>query len=209
MRSEFREYYQQNPKRESIVHKSLQLIRLKLYKRKFRKILIGSEEWHKTQNEISRLSSTTYDCQIRSAFYEVTMPDNCAGSFYCLQNVYLNFPKRIKIGYNLFLNRNVNIVARDEIIIGDNVIIGPNTIINSGSHKYESRNVLIRDQGHKKAPITIGNDVFIGGNVVILPGVSIGDGAIVGAGSVVTKSVAPYTVVGGTPAVLIKRRGND
>ncbi len=57
--------------------------------------------------------------------------------------------------------------------------------------------------------ITIGNDVWIGANVVLLPGVHVGDGAIVAAGAIVTKDVAPYTVVGGVPAKVIKKRFSD
>ena len=209
MRSEFKEYEAENRTRKNPLSKMVNGIRLHLFICKIRNVKLGSEKWHKLQNKVSRLSCTTADCKIRSTFYEKTMGANCKGKFYCLPNVYLNFPKRIKLGYNLFLNRNVHIVARDEIVIGDNVLIGPNTVINSGSHNYKDTDKLIRDQGHKKAPIVIGNDVFIGGNAFILPGVHIGDGAVVGAGAVVTKSVEPYTVVAGNPAVVIGRRNKS
>lgn len=68
------------------------------------------------------------------------------------------------------------------------------------NHEYE--NSLIRDN----KPVTIGNDVWIGANVIILPGVNIGDGAVLAAGAVVTKDVAPYAIVGGVPAKIIKYR---
>jgi acetyltransferase-like isoleucine patch superfamily enzyme len=61
----------------------------------------------------------------------------------------------------------------------------------------------------KEPVILIGNDVWIGDNVLILPNLSIGDGAIIAAGSVVTKSVLPYTIVAGVPAVKIKDRFNE
>ena len=205
MRSEFKKYYSENPKKQSVFAKLKNNLRFKRYLKKFKKLNLGSEEWHEMQNEISRLSSTNADCKIRSAFYQETMGENCKGAFYCLPDVCLNFPKQIKIGYNLFLNRGVNIVARANIEIGDNVIIGPYTVINSGSHNYGDRQKLIRDQGHKALPIVIKNNVFIGGNAFILPGVTIGEGAVVGAGAVVTKSVEPYTVVAGVPAKVIKR----
>lgn len=205
MRSEFREYYAENPKKNNFFGELKFKCKYNRFLRKFKRLKLGSEEWHEMQNRVSMLSATTNDCKIRSAFYEITMGENCKGAFYCLQGVTLNFPKRIKIGYNLFLNRGVNIVARADIEIGDNVIIGPHTVINSGSHNYAGRDKLIRDQGHKKLPIVIQNNVFIGGNVFVLPGVTIGEGAVVGAGSVVTKSVEPYTVVAGVPAKVIKR----
>lgn len=207
MRSEFKEFYDKYGEKKVIPLQLIMHKALKLWLRtRFKHLVLGSEEWHKVQHKMSLLSSTTYDCEIRSLFYETTLGENCKGRFYCLPNVCLNFPRRIKIGYNLFLNRNVNIVARAPITIGDNVIIGPNTIINSGTHIYSDSGRLIRDQGHKKAPIIIENDVFIGADVFILPGVIIGEGSVIGAGSVVTSSIAPYSVAVGTPARVIKRR---
>lgn len=206
MRSEFKEYYTMNSKKNSYVRDMVESAVISLLKRCFERFELGSEEWHKAQHFVSKLSSSSFHSNVRTLFYEITMKKNCKGKFYCLPNVCFNFPKRIKIGYNVFINRNVNIVARDYITIGDNVMIGPNTVINSGSHKYENPNMLIRDQGHKKAPIIICNDAFIGGNVFILPGVTIGEGAVIGAGSIVTKNVEPNTVVVGNPARIIKRR---
>ena len=206
MRSEFREYYATHGQRPSRIKQVLQRIALRLFRFQFSRLALGSEAWHNTQHFVSRLSSTTFQATIRALFYETTMKDHCKGAFYCLSNVCFNFPQRIFIGYNVFMNRNVNVVARERVTIGSNVIIGPNTVINSGSHNYGDMDRLIRDQGHKVAPIVIGTDVFIGGNVYILPGVKIGEGAVVGAGAVVTKDVEAYTVVVGNPAKIIKRR---
>lgn len=87
----------------------------------------------------------------------------------------------ITIGNNVFINRNVNIVSRDKINIGSNTMIGPNVIIFDHNHN-DSR---VKD----KAPVTIGENVWIGGNTSILKGVTIGNNAIIAAGSVVTKDV--------------------
>lgn len=206
MRSELKEYYLTHPQKSSIVKKISQRIILEMAQYFFSTLDMGSEQWHMVQHSISKLASTSFSSTLRSTFYEITMRKNCKGKFYCLPFVCLNFPQRIFIGHNVFLNRNVNIVARDKIVIGDNVMIGPNTVINSGSHRFEDKDKLIRDQGHKKAPIIIGDNVFIGGNVFILPGVTIGEGSVVGAGSIVTKDVEKYTVVAGNPARIIKRR---
>ena len=206
MRSEFREYYSLHKKKESFIKDRIKIIVIYLYKVRFSKVDLGSEKWHVLQHKVSNLSASTFNSTIRTLFYEITMKDNCKGKFYCLPNVCFNFPLRIKIGYNVFINRNVNIVARDDIIIGDNVMIGPNTVINSGTHIFTNKNELIRNQGHRKAPIIIEDDVFIGGNCFILPGVKIGEGSVVGAGSIVTKNVEPFTVVVGNPARIIKRR---
>ena len=79
-------------------------------------------------------------------------------------------------------------------------------VINSANHVYADPSRTIREQGHSAASIVVGDDVWIGAHAAILAGVTIGNGAVVGAGAVVTHDVAPYTVVAGIPARVIKRR---
>lgn len=78
-----------------------------------------------------------------------------------------------------------------------------------GADSCWAKEQRIRKNKHNKLGITIGNDVWIGTGVVILPGVNIGDGAIIGAGAVVTKDVEPYSIMGGVPASLIRKRFDD
>jgi galactoside O-acetyltransferase len=114
----------------------------------------------------------------------------------------------ITIGDNSGISKNV-ILNADQggtIIIGDNVLIAPNVVIRAANHNYKKRDELIKNQGHKSGTIKIGNDVWIGVNSVILPDITIGDGAVVGAGSVVTHDIDPYTVVAGIPARKIGER---
>ena len=87
--------------------------------------------------------------------------------------------------------------------IGDNVFIGPNVSIYTACHPLEAEHRNTFDEWTE--PVTIGNNVWIGGSVTILPGVSIGDNAVIGAGSVVTRSVPPSVVAAGNPARVIKR----
>ena len=125
---------------------------------------------------------------------------------YILPGTIFCYPYKIEIGYNVFINRNVYITVRANITIGDNVLIGLGVIINSGMHRYKNKDRLIRDQGHEIKPIIIGNDVWIGANAVIMPGVFIGDGSVIGADAIVTRSIPPYSVVVGIPARIIKER---
>ncbi len=75
--------------------------------------------------------------------------------------------------------------------IGNNTIIGAHCYLLTNNHKFASREIPIRDQGYECKPLVIGEDVWVGANCVIMPGIEIGRGAIIGAGSVVTKTVAP------------------
>ena len=90
------------------------------------------------------------------------------------------------------------------ITIGNSVILAQHVVASGLNHSYENVNVPIRDQKCKAKPIVIEDEAWIGANVVITSGVTIGKHAVVAAGSVVTKNVAPYTVVGGNPAKVLK-----
>lgn len=90
------------------------------------------------------------------------------------------------------------------IEIGDDVIIGPHFTIISENHNFSDRKRKIKEQGVRRANIKIDNDVWIGCNVTVLAGVNIGGGSVIAAGSVVTKSFPPNSLIGGVPAKLIK-----
>jgi acetyltransferase-like isoleucine patch superfamily enzyme len=105
---------------------------------------------------------------------------------------------KIKIGNNVFINHSLTTVALGGITIEDNVQIAPGVTMLTANHDIEHMNIL------KTAPIHIKEGAWVGARAVLLPGVTIGEHAIVGAGAVVTKDVEPYTVVGGNPAKLIK-----
>ncbi|WP_104401148.1 sugar O-acetyltransferase [Vibrio penaeicida] len=112
------------------------------------------------------------------------------------------YGKTISIGCDTFLNMGVTMLDNAPITIGNNVLVGPNTQFYTPTHPLEY-------QKRKKweitcLPIVVEDDVWIGGNVVICQGVTIGARSVVAAGSVVTKDVAPDTLVGGTPAKVIK-----
>lgn len=91
------------------------------------------------------------------------------------------------------------------IQIGANCLIAGFVYLNSSNHKM-SRRELIRTQGHTGRPIVIGEDVWVGGHVSITSGVCVGDGAVLGVGSVVTKDVPSYAIVVGVPARVVKYR---
>ncbi|CAM3505178.1 sugar O-acetyltransferase [Parendozoicomonas haliclonae] len=115
---------------------------------------------------------------------------------------YCEFGKQITIGKNTFINMGVTMLDGAKITIGNNVMIGPSSQFYTASH---SLNHLERRHWETYChPITIEDDVWIGGNVVINQGVTIGARSVIAANSVVNKDVPPDTLVGGTPAKVIK-----
>jgi galactoside O-acetyltransferase len=114
----------------------------------------------------------------------------------------------INIGDNFSMNTNSCIDAADngKITIGDDVIIAQNVVLRASDHEHSSLEIPIKNQGHTGGEIIVDNGVWIGANVVITRNVKLGKHCIVAAGAVVVKDVEPYTIVGGVPAKLIKRR---
>lgn len=91
--------------------------------------------------------------------------------------------------------------------IGNDVRIAAHCMLIAGNHRFSDTTKPIREQGIEPKPIVIGDDVWIGGNVNIIAGVTIGAGCVIGAGSVVTHDIAPMSVAVGSPARVIKKRG--
>lgn len=111
---------------------------------------------------------------------------------------------KVEIGDNSGIGYNARLGS---VIIGDDVMMGPDVIILSRNHDYTNINAPMRLQGAtEENPVIIGADVWIGARVIMLPGVRIGRGAIIGAGSVVTNDVPDNTIYGGNPARRIKER---
>ncbi|WP_278452794.1 sugar O-acetyltransferase [Thomasclavelia spiroformis] len=114
-----------------------------------------------------------------------------------------DYGNNIVLGKNVFINSNCYFMDGAKITVGDNVFIGPSCGFYTANHPldYQTRN-----QGIEQAlPISIGNNVWLGGNVIVLPGVKIGDGCVIGAGSVVTKDIEANSVATGIPCNVIKK----
>ncbi len=118
-----------------------------------------------------------------------------------------DFGSHIHIGNNFIGNFNLTILDEAPVHIGDNVFIGPNVSIYTITHALLAEQ---RNKGIMRAkPVKIGNNVWIGGNVVILPGVTIGDNAVIGAGSLVTKDIPTAMLAVGNPCKVIRPINND
>ena len=139
------------------------------------------------------------DEEIVGLFSEITASE-VDPSFRMFPPFYTDFGKNIHLGKNVFINSACQFQDQGGIFIGDNCLIGPGTMIATLNHYPDPE----RRQGMTHAPVVIGKNVWTGAHVTILPGVTIGDNAIVAAGAVVAKDVPADTIVGGVPAKAIK-----
>lgn len=114
-------------------------------------------------------------------------------------------PVCIRVGAGTFIGHGCEFNAIELISIGANCLLASGCRFVDHNHGTDTGSAM-KLQPEVSSPIHVGSDVWIGVNCVVLKGVSIGDGAIVAAGSVVTKPVEPYTIVGGVPAKFIRSR---
>ena len=113
------------------------------------------------------------------------------------------FGKNITIGKDVYINFGCVILDCDQVSIGNSTLIGPNVGIFSGNHTTDAEERAAG--GLIPKPVTIGNRVWICGNVSIVPGVSIGDDTIIGAGSVVTHDIPSCVIAAGNPCRVLRR----
>jgi acetyltransferase-like isoleucine patch superfamily enzyme len=139
--------------------------------------------------------------KIRMAYLKAYLATIGAGTSVQMSCRFLN-GRKVHLGDRNVINFGCLLDGRKyEICIGSDVSIGPEATILTLGHDPQSSN--FEDKG---GDVFIGNRVWIGYRAIILPGITIGEGAVVGAGSVVTKDVEPYAIVGGNPARFIKHR---
>lgn len=137
---------------------------------------------------------------IRKGYYKLLGAQIGKGSVLNMSQ-YLVVPQNLEIGNYTHINRGCFIDARSNVKIGNSVSISHKVSIVTGSHQAQTP-----DFSGIYLPITIEDYAWIGLNATILQGVTIGEGAVVAAGAVVTKDVAPYSIVGGIPAKIIGKR---
>lgn len=117
--------------------------------------------------------------------------------------VYTDFGKNIKIGKDVFVNSGCCFQDQGGVTLGDGCLVGHNVVFATLDHDKRPG----RRGDMTAAPIVVGKDVWIGAHATILKGVTIGDGAIVAAGAVVTRDVPPNTIAAGVPARVVKTIG--
>ena len=115
----------------------------------------------------------------------------------------------LSIGNHCLIRRGAHITASNKITIGDHLLTGTNVLITDNSHGVTDYDSLLIAPGDRqivsKGPVVIGYNVWLGNNVCVLPGVTIGNGVVVGANSVVTHDIPAYSVAIGIPAKVVKQ----
>lgn len=140
----------------------------------------------------------------REFYYKKIMKLNIGQHCSVLMNCSFDCAGNFSMGKNSVINAKCRLDNRGQITIGENVSISQEVIILTADHDVDSSDFAGRNK-----TVTIEDFVWIGTRVTILPGVTIGKGALIGAGSVVTKDVAPYALVAGIPAKTIRMRRED
>lgn len=158
-----------------------------------------AEQTKKTSDALFKLNHTPpftdeYE-RLLKEFFVGGLGEHC----YILTPLYINLAENIHIGNNVSINPYFKCMSAGNIFIEDNVQIAMNVSLITNNHDFYDRAVLTVKDIHIK------KNAWIGAGATILPGITIGENAVVGAGSVVTHNVEPNTVVAGNPARLIKR----
>jgi len=155
------------------------------------------DQAHELCQRLSRLKrgSREYRETLTQLFGSIGESSTVRAPFFC------DYGKNISIGRNCFINYDCVFLDEGKIDIGDRVWIGPGVHIYGVEHMLEAdKRSFIRD-----VPVRIEDDVWIGGHATVLPGIRLGRGCVIGAGSTVTKSVENNTVVAGNPAKEIRK----
>jgi putative colanic acid biosynthesis acetyltransferase WcaF len=115
-------------------------------------------------------------------------------------------PSGLVIGSRVTISRGSLVDARGGLVIEDAALVGFESILLSWTHRFDDPTIAVLDQGFEGLPIRVGRASWLGARSILLPGVTLGEEAIVGAASVVTRDVGPSVIVAGNPARPIKAR---
>ena len=165
----------------------------------------GGSEMHMFMHEVSQ-EALKITAELNGSYHtpeqiREIMSRLTGSSFGLFPPFYTDCGKNIKIGKNVFINAGCKFQDQGGIEIGDGALIGHGVVLATLNHDFAPEN---RSTLHPSA-IKIGKNVWIGSNATVLPGVSIGDGAIVAAGAVVTRDIPAKTIAAGVPAKVIRK----
>ncbi len=161
------------------------------------------EELHRADRALFRLNHAEPQSDGQKKAFEELFEGPLPEGLGIFTPVQIDFPKQITFGKQVFINHSFTAMSIGGIEIGDHVQIGPHVTIVTDNHDLKNRYVL------KCRRVVIGNNVWIGAGASIMPGVHIGDNAVIAGGAVVTKDVPADTVAGGNPARILRNLKED
>lgn len=158
-----------------------------------------------TQKQLGEINHSYHNDEDMRKTVEAIIEHPIPESVRIRQPFYMDFGKNITFGENVFVNASCHFQDQGGIRIGDNALIGHQVVLASLNHDMNPK-----DRGNLyPGEIVIENDAWVGSNATVIKGITIGEGAVVAAGSVVTKDVSSYTIVAGNPARVIKEIGKS
>lgn len=171
-----------------------------MYTSEYRPVM---EELHRTYKVLHRLNAAEPLSEEQRLALDDLFGGKAPDSLGLFTPIQIDFPKQMRFGKHVFINHSFTAMSVGGITLGDRVQIGPHVTIVTDNHDFKNRSVLICK------PVKVGNGVWIGANVTILPGVTVGENAVIAAGAVVTKDVPANSIVGGNPAKVIRILDSD
>jgi maltose O-acetyltransferase len=160
------------------------------------------KERRRSKNLLLRLNVTEYRITKKAREIIAELIPNAGSNFYIEPPFFCDYGYNISCGENVYFNVNCVVLDCASVSIGSNVFFAPNVQLYTATHPLEAE---LRKTLESALPITIGDDCWIGGNTIILPGITIGNGVVIGAGSVVTKNIPDNVMAAGNPAKVIKK----
>jgi len=137
------------------------------------------------------------------AWYLKKICGACGSPVFVDHNVIISSPEKLFLGNNVGIGAGAFITAGGKVTVGNYVGIGPDAKIWSVNHIFKDPHTPWMEQGAESKEVIVGNDVWIGAGSIIKPGVNIGDGAIISAGTVLSKSIPPFALVAGNPGRVV------
>jgi maltose O-acetyltransferase len=166
----------------------------------FRPFLMGADRiWRTLSIRGGYFQDTVQEYRYRQKFKEI-------GENVILADTKISAPENVSFKSNIYFGPGGRISAEGGFEVGNNCSISDNLLVYTWNHEYKNGKTIPFDTRRELKPVKLEDNVWIGSRVTIIPGVTVGEGAIIGMGSVVTKDVPPLAIVGGNPAKVVKYR---
>lgn len=156
----------------------------------------------KAKNLLHRLNVIEYRVTKKAREILKELLPNAGANLFIDPPFHCDYGDNISCGDNVYFNVNCIVLDSAKVTIGSNVFFGPNAQLYTATHPLDAEQ---RKYLQNALPITIGDDCWIGGNAVICPGITIGNGSVIGAGAVVTKDIPENSLAVGNPATVIRK----